>query len=119
VLIVEDDPFVRGYAVGCVESLGYRVMTAANGPEALSKLASHGDEVDILFSDVVMPGGIGGWDLAERARKSRPKLKVLLTSGYQMETLTGRIGAISNVTIINKPYRKSELGRKLKQVLEL
>ena len=118
VLVVEDDPFVRGYAVGCVEALGYRVITAANGPEALAKLTSHKEEIDLMFSDVVMPGGIGGHELAERARIIKPGLRVLLTSGYQMEMIARQGANLSNIQILNKPYRKAELGRRLRSLLD-
>jgi CheY-like chemotaxis protein len=117
VLLVEDDPFVRGYAVGCVESLGYRVITASNGHDALARLATHADEIDILFSDIVMPGGIGGWELAERALRQKPEIALLLTSGYQMESLLPLMKTMPSVTVLNKPYRKLELAEKLKEVL--
>jgi len=116
VLVVEDDMFVRGYAVGMLESLGYRVITAAEGHEALAKLNRYGDEIDILFSDVVMPGGISGWELAERAQRLRPGLKVLLTSGYPLETLIDRVRPSSVLTILNKPYRKVDLAHRLREL---
>ncbi len=86
VLVVEDDPFVRSYAINCLASLGYRVVEAHDGDEAMKKLAS-GCAADILFTDIVMPGGISGWELAERAQRANPDLQVLLTSGYALETL--------------------------------
>jgi PAS domain S-box-containing protein len=118
VLVVEDDPFVRGYAVGCIEGLGYRVITAMNGPEAIIQLNNPTNDIDLLFSDIVMPGGIGGWELAERAREIRPGIKVLLTSGYQLETIVGRTGRKTGMVILNKPYRKPELARRLRELLE-
>src|ERR1035437_536832 len=77
VLIVEDDPFVRCHAVRSLQSLGYRVTAAVDGNEALQMLGTDID-VDLLFTDIVMPGGINGWELADLARKARPKLRVLL-----------------------------------------
>jgi hypothetical protein len=74
VLVVEDDSYVRGYAVGSLESLGYHVLTAANGPEALAKLSQRGGKIDVLFSDIVMPGG---WQLAQQAQQQYPGLKIL------------------------------------------
>ncbi|WP_321472567.1 PAS domain S-box protein [uncultured Paludibaculum sp.] len=118
VLVVEDDPFVRGYAVGCLESLGFRVMVASDGREALAKLHSSSSEIDVLFSDVVMPGGISGWELAERAQDIKPSLRVLLTSGYPLETMNTRVPLSGRWAILNKPYRKSDLGRRLNQILE-
>ena len=117
VLVVEDDNFVRGYAVACLESLGYRVITAADGKSALAKLRN-GDKLDILFTDIVMPGGISGLDLMEEARKLRPGLRVLLTSGYPLETLAARGKLTVSATILNKPYRKAELARRLREVMQ-
>ncbi len=118
VLVVEDDPFVRSHAVRSLESLGYQVTAAVDGNEALQKLGTD-IEVDVLFTDIVMPGGLNGWELADHARQSRPRLRVLLTSGYALETLTTheRLGDCS--AILNKPYRKVELARRLREVLEV
>jgi CheY-like chemotaxis protein len=117
ILVVEDDPFVRGYAVASLETLGYRVIIATNGREALTKLAESGP-IDVLFSDVVMPGGMSGWELAERAQVLRPGLKVLLTSGYSLETLAIRSSPNSRLAILNKPYRKADLALRLKEIFE-
>ena len=117
ILVVEDDPFVRGYAVASLESLGYRVLMAGNGREAL-RMLSEGETIDLLFSDVVMPGGISGWDLAERAQELRPGLKVLLASGYSLETLTKRRSLGSHLMFLNKPYRKADLALRLREVWE-
>lgn len=115
VLLVEDDAFVRAFATMCLESFGYTVIVAVDGREALARL-NEGLNVDLLFSDVVMPGGISGIDLAERARELRPGLKVLLTSGYSAEALSpagDRYGVP-----LKKPYRKAELARRLRAVLD-
>jgi len=116
ILVVEDDPFVRGYAVGTLESLGYQVTTAVNGQEALDKLARD-TKFDVLFSDVVMPGGISGRDLAERAHKMQPDMKVLLTSGYALDVLAARGPLNEKLMILNKPYRKAELAVRLREIL--
>jgi PAS domain S-box-containing protein len=116
VLVAEDDPFVRSYAVTCLSSLGYRVIEAVDGREALQQL-NDGAQADILFTDVVMPGGINGWELAERARQIRPGLKVLLTSGYALETLAERGRLPPGVIILNKPYRKAELAKRLREAM--
>jgi PAS domain S-box-containing protein len=115
VLVVEDDPFVRSYSMSRVESLGYSVIAAVDGNDALQKLRA-GIPVDILFTDIVMPGGINGWELADLARKLRPGLPVLLTSGYALETLVkhGRLRA--GAVVLTKPYRKDELARRLREV---
>jgi CheY-like chemotaxis protein len=116
VLVAEDDPFVRSFAVTCLSSLGYRVIEAVDGREALQRLQD-GAEADILFTDVVMPGGINGWELAERAREIRPGLKVLLTSGYALETLAERGRLPAGAIVLNKPYRKAELARRLREAV--
>ena len=117
VLIVEDDPHVRTYAISCLQSLGYRVTPAENGREAEGLLAQ-GLAVDLVFSDVVMPGGMSGWDLAQRARELSPGVKVLLTSGHPLETLPTLSRAVAAETILNKPYRKAELARRIRAVLD-
>jgi PAS domain S-box-containing protein len=116
VLIVEDDPFVRSYAVMSLQSLGYRVTAAVDGNDALQKLGTD-MQVDLLFTDIVMPGGINGWELADRARKARPQLRVLLTSGYALETLTAQGHLRDGSAILAKPYRKAELARRLREAL--
>ena len=116
VLVAEDDPFVRSYAVTCLSSLGYRVIEAVDGREALQQL-SDGAHADVLFTDVVMPGGMNGWELAERAREIRPGLKVLLTSGYALETLAERGRLPAGAIILNKPYRKAELAKRLREAM--
>jgi CheY-like chemotaxis protein len=118
VLVAEDDPFVRSYAVNCLSNLGYKVIEAVDGREALHKL-SEGAQPDILFTDVVMPGGVNGWELAEQARQIRPGLKVLLTSGYALETLAERGRLPRGAVVLNKPYRKSELARRLREALSV
>jgi PAS domain S-box-containing protein len=116
ILLAEDDPFVRSYAVTSLEGLGYQVIEAEDGRAALRKLQD-GLEVDLLFTDIVMPGGINGWELAERARALRPGLRVLLTSGYALETLAGRGRLPEGALILNKPYRKAELAQRLREAL--
>jgi PAS domain S-box-containing protein len=116
VLIAEDDPFVRSYAVTCLAGLGYRVIEASDAREALQKLGD-GVAADILFTDVVMPDGVNGLELAEHARRIRPNLKVLLTSGYALETLAERGSLPADAIIINKPYRKADLARHLREAL--
>jgi len=116
VLVVEDDPFVRSYAVMSLESLGYKVISAVDGKEALQTLAAT-PHVDLLFTDVVMPGGVNGWELAGLARKERPALHVLLTSGYALETLAANGHVRQGALILEKPYRKAELARLVREAL--
>jgi nitrogen-specific signal transduction histidine kinase len=117
ILVTEDDAFVRAYAITCLENLGYRTIEAVDGRDALKKLEA-GAEVDLLFTDVVMPGGMNGWDLTEHARRIRPELKVLMTSGYALEALAERGRLPAGVVILNKPYRKAQLAERLHDMFE-
>ncbi len=117
VLLAEDDDFVRAYAISCLESLGYRVIAAVDGAEALARIAQ-GARPDLLFTDIVMPGGISGWELVERAQRMLPGLKALLTSGYAVETLAERGRLRSDLKVLDKPYRKAELARRLREALD-
>ena len=103
-LVVEDDNDVRELSVDMLTGLGYRVLIARNGREALDFLRGS-EPIDLLFSDVVMPGGISGHDIAGEARGLRPGLPVLLTTGY-----AGTQGAAaSEAPVIAKPFRLVEL----------
>ncbi|MCA1500925.1 PAS domain S-box protein [Bradyrhizobium sp. NBAIM14] len=116
VLIVEDDPFVRSSVIRRVEALGYRVVAAVNGKDALQQLQSD-PGIDLLFTDIVMPGGMSGWELADQARRVRPGLPVLFTSGYALETLVEQGRAQARAVVLTKPYRKVELAQRLRDAL--
>jgi PAS domain S-box-containing protein len=115
ILIVEDDPDVREMIDAMLSDLGYRTWVARTGPEALAIL-DHEGCVDLMFTDIVMPAGISGIDLARSALRSRPDLKILLTSGYtgaEPEAQSAR----REFPFIAKPYRAPALARKLREVL--
>ena len=115
VLLVEDDEQVLGMAVESLEELRYLVVVARNAGEALEQL--RGDRrIDLLFTDVVMPGGMNGAELASEAQRLRPGLKVLLTSGYVGEAGIGQEfgGALP---LLTKPYRRDELAETLRESL--
>jgi CheY-like chemotaxis protein len=116
VLVVEDDMLVRNYVVAQLISLGYRTITAANGPAALA-LLDQDIPFDVLFTDVVMPGGMNGRELAEAVTRRRPGVPVLYTSGYPQAAIMhdGRLDP--GVALLNKPYRQSDLARMMRQVL--
>jgi PAS domain S-box-containing protein len=115
ILVVEDEPGVRAIAVAVLEELGYHVVKAENGPDALAKL-DRLPHLDLLFTDIVMPGNMTGLDLAEKARKSNPDLKVLFTTGYA----SGVSGTLpKGIAILNKPYEAAELAVKISQSLEM
>jgi DNA-binding NtrC family response regulator len=115
VLVVEDDPSVLEVAVDGLNQLGYRVTSARDAREALDVLRRV--EVDVLFSDVVMPGGMNGAQLAVEAQLIRPHLKVLLTSGYAANALAEKHGIPTSLDILPKPYRYDELAAKLRLVI--
>ena len=116
ILVAEDDPFVRSSVILRIESLGYAVVAAVNGNDALLKLRAH-PEIEMLFTDIVMPGGMSGWELADRAREIRPDLPVVFSSGYAVEMLAQQGRATTKSAILVKPYRKSELAERLREAL--
>ncbi len=116
ILLVEDDALVRGNAAEQLRSLGYDVVEARNGPEALAAL-ERGEPVDLLFTDVVMPGGMNGRALAEAAQKLRPGLPVLYTSGYTENAIVHHGRLDRGVDLLAKPYRLQELAAKISAVL--
>ncbi len=117
ILLVEDDPGVRLVTVRILESLGYHVVDVPNGDEALRALRSM-PAVDLLFSDIVMPGGMSGQELSTQARRLRPGLTVLLTSGYASIVSPAPSGTARPYFLLPKPYGVTELERKLVEVLE-
>src|SRR5262249_36639694 len=108
ILVVEDDAAVRMVAVRALASQGYKVVQAPDGVAALEILRQSGD-IDLLFTDLVMPNGIGGQELLRRAREGRPGLKAIFTSGYSESFLKGRNDADNSVPLLPKPYRKQKL----------
>jgi signal transduction histidine kinase len=116
ILVVEDDDMVRKYVEGELQTLGYRVIGTRNGPAALAILRGS-DKVDLLFTDVVMPGGMFGTELAKEAARLRPGLKILLTSGHTEDPVDAADGVGQEVRILNKPYRRHDLASMLRSVL--
>ena len=116
ILVVEDDALVRQYVVTQIASLGYSTLQASNATEAL-KLVKSGVPIDLLFTDVIMPGGMNGRQLVEAATRLRPALRVLFTSGYTENAIVhhGRLDA--GVLLLAKPYRKPELARMIRVAL--
>jgi PAS domain S-box-containing protein len=112
VLIVEDEPEVLDIATEIFDSLGYDVLTAADATAALDILKSS-VPIDVLFSDVVMPRGMNGLELAKEARQLRPDIRILLASGYPVSTLPMQ-GMPEGSSFISKPYRWTELAEKLR-----
>ena len=117
ILVVEDETAVRNLATRVLHSAGYTVVTASNATEALSLLDRHEGTVDLMLTDLVMPG-MSGRELAERLADIRPGIKVLYTSGYTDDTVL-RHGVIDNsAQFIGKPYTVTELTRKVRELLD-
>ncbi|VIO71832.1 ATP-binding protein [Bradyrhizobium ivorense] len=116
ILVVEDDPLVRNYVSAQLEQLGYRTMVTANGPEALAAI-DKGFVCDVLFTDVIMSGGMNGRQVADAVLAKLPSVRVLFTSGYTEDAIFHHGRLDPDVTLLAKPYRKSDLARMIRQVL--
>jgi len=117
VLVVEDDEAVLTTAIEALTDLGYHVLPAHDGREAL-QIVNGSQNVDLLFSDIVMPGGINGVQLAIEARRLRPSIKVLLTSGYTAAALTDKHGLPKEFPVLGKPYRRDQLAAHLRVAMD-
>ncbi|MDI1263017.1 MAG: ATP-binding protein [bacterium] len=116
ILVVEDDALVRNFVTVQLQSLGYRTVAAADGPSAMA-LIENGEAFDLLFTDVIMPGGMTGRQLADKAAKLRPGLKVLYTSGYTDNAIIHQGQLNPGVLLLSKPYRKSQLAGMIRRAL--
>ena len=116
ILIVEDDSLVREYVVAQIKRLGYTTLAASKADEALA-LIEDPVRIDLLFTDIIMPGGMNGRQLAIEAVKRRPSLKVLYTSGYTENAIVhhGRLDA--GVLLLTKPYQSADLARMIRTAL--
>lgn len=117
ILVVEDEEDVRILACRLLAGLGYSVMWAEDGLTALSIL-EQSPEIELLFSDVVLPGGMNGLEIGRRARESRPDLKVLYTSGYTGNAIQQFQDAPGEVRLLSKPYAIDELARMIRTTLD-
>ncbi len=116
ILLVEDDDNVRATAADMLADLGYRVLRARNADAAMAVIES-GASIDLLFTDVVMPGAFGARELARKAQQRLPGLPILFTSGYTANAIIhgGRLD--QGLELLSKPYTQDELARKLRKVL--
>lgn len=113
ILVVEDDCMVRDFAISLLRRLGHEPLPAHNAEKALERLAED-PHIDLLFTDVVMPGSLSGAALAEEARRLRPELPILLTSGYPGNELPE---SGPRLPILAKPYRRRDLEAALAEAL--
>jgi PAS domain S-box-containing protein len=116
IFVVEDNPNVRRTVLRQLEDLGYSTIEAEDGPQALA-MVRDGLQFDLLLSDVVMPGGLTGYQLAEQMKSLKPELKVLFTSGYT-EVSERSADAAATGPLLSKPYRKQDLGRAVRAILD-
>ena len=116
ILVVEDDELVRNFVTAQLQNLGYRTVAAADGPTALAQIRN-GEKFDLLFTDVIMPGGMSGRQLADEVEKLRPGMKVLYTSGYTDSAIIHHGRLDPGVLLLTKPYRKGQLAQMVRQAL--
>lgn len=117
ILLVEDDDLVRDHVTMLLKTLGYQVSVAANGADALDVLQRLGS-VDLLFTDVVMPGGMTGRQLADALRKTHPNIPVLFSSGYTENAIVHHGRLDPGVYLLQKPYRRQELASMVRRVID-
>lgn len=118
VLIVEDNDLVRTFAISQLSLLGYQVISAKDGPEAIKIIQSR-DDIDLLFTDIIMPGGMNGREVADYAKTHRSAIKILFTSGYSSDVFSNLSESDNNWELLTKPYTRLELARKIRQALDI
>ncbi|WP_316170453.1 CHASE3 domain-containing protein [Bradyrhizobium sp. SZCCHNRI1058] len=117
ILVVEDDPLVRDFVLAQLQGLGYTTLVASQASEALA-IAARNQPFDLLFTDVIMPGGISGRQLAETIMTTRPALPVLYTSGYTGDEMVENRQLVPDALLLTKPYRRAELAQMVRQALD-
>jgi len=117
ILVVEDEAGVREIAVAILRSLGYRVFEAPDGDEGLLVFGAHAAEIDMLLTDVVLPGKVRGRELAERITAIRPGVKVMFMSGYTENSIVHHGRLDDGVQLLGKPFKREQLARKVAEVL--
>jgi PAS domain S-box-containing protein len=116
ILVVEDDPMVRNYVIAQLRGFGYTTIAAENAAEALA-VVHHGASFDLLFTDIIMPGGSDGSELAKEVRRLRPSVRVLFTSGYTDNAIVRQGRLEPGVLLLQKPYRRVDLSRMIRTAL--
>jgi CheY-like chemotaxis protein len=118
ILLVEDEAILRRLVAQGLRSLGYRVLEADNGQTAMKSWQEHGQQIDLLFSDMMMPEGLTGLDLAEKLRLEKPNLKVIISSGYNVETAGHGKQAAGGIVYFQKPYEFEMLSKTIRDCLD-
>ena len=118
VLVCEDDDDVRAYTVEVLRELGYRVLEAHDGASALRLLERQEGRVDLLFTDVVLPGGMTGAIVAQEARKLRPDLRILFTTGYARNAIVHHGRLDPGVELLTKPFAYADLAARVRDMLD-
>jgi CheY-like chemotaxis protein len=118
ILVVEDEMVLREMAHSILEECGYRILGASNGLEAVAMWEKHAGAIDLLLTDMVMPEGVSGVDLAEKLLAKRPQLKVLFASGYTMDEVSNEFLAKKNAQFLQKPYNRTTLTQAVRLALD-
>jgi two-component system, cell cycle sensor histidine kinase and response regulator CckA len=118
ILLVEDEVALREMARTILTGFNYRIITAGCGPEAIEVWEKHKDEISMLFTDIVMPKGLSGIDIGEKFHQEKPSLRILYTSGYQLDAIPRSMKIRETGTFIPKPYIPSDLAKVIRQVLD-
>jgi CheY-like chemotaxis protein len=116
ILVVDDEPLVRMVAVEILEELGYRVLEAGDGPTAL-KIINSGQPIDLLVTDVGLPGGMNGRQLADAVRSDRPEMKVLFVTGYAENAVLNHGHLEHGMHVMTKPFLSDAFARRVKDLL--
>jgi CheY-like chemotaxis protein len=119
ILVVEDEPVLRDMAHLILQECGYRVLEAGSGAEALQMWERNPGGIDLVISDVVMPGGMSGKDLAVKLKALHPELKMIFTSGYNVEESTTDFFRRSGALFLQKPYTRPDLAKAVRECLDL
>ena len=117
ILLVEDEPAVLSMARGILARLGYQVLTAASGDEAVPIWRQNAGRIDLLLTDMVMPGTLSGRELAEKLLQERPGLQVVYTSGYSKDLVGPGLATSRNFVFLQKPYHPDVLAQRVRNCL--
>jgi DNA-binding NtrC family response regulator len=118
ILVVEDEPKLRASVFNILSRLGYNVLEASDGADALEVWNKHRDGIHLLLTDMVMPGGMTGKDLGERLLKENPKLKVIYASGYSTDVAAKDFSLEEGVNFLSKPFQAQKLARIVRERLD-